>query len=387
MQTPNGLAVHGVTRRIYVTSHDNGMLYMLDPSSYALLGQAPVGAQPWGVAVDHTTNRVWVASFGSGAVRVLDAATLAPVATIPMNAGAQPTMMGILPGAQRVFVANHGTNTIAVINSVTYAVEKVIKPGDTGAWGLAVNPNQNRVYVTFRESATLVTLDASYGWEPRPGATFKPCGGYPASPYGVAFSPNTSKLYLACAPAGSVNTAVVYYATNAGLIELRREAIGSGGPNGGGVAVNLASEYAFFTNSTANTVSIIGHPSNQVIGQEPVGADPFAVAVDSVGARVIVGNRGSNNLTVFADPYLPAAYKVNGMAVNQLDGKVFVTSRENGLLLRLKGKGSTDVEGFMIVGRLPWGVAVNSATHRVYVADYADGDVRVVQASTLAALG
>lgn len=387
MQTPNGLAVHGVTRHIYVTSRDNGMLFMLDPSTYGVLRQASVGSLPWGVAVDHTTNRVWVASFGSGAINVLDAHTLAPLATIPMSQGAQPTVVGILPDAQRVFVANHGTNTIAVINSATYLVEKIITPGDTGAWGLAVNPNLNRVYVTFRESATLVTLDALYGWEPRPGATFQPCGGYPAAPYGVAFNPNTNKLYLACAPAGSVNTAVIYYTANTGLIELRRAAIASGGPNGGGVAVNLASGYAFFTNSVADTVSIIGHPSNQVIGQEPVGRDPFAVAVDFVGGRVIVGNRGSNNLTIFADPYLPAAYKVNGVAVNQLNGKVFATSRENGLLLRLKGNGATDLEGFVIVGRQPWGLAVNPATDRVYVADFADGDVRVVQASTLTALG
>lgn len=386
MQIPNGLAVHGVTRHIYVTSRNNGMLYMLDPRTYAVLHQASVGSLPWGVAVDHTLNRVWVASFGSGAVNVLAADTLAPLATIPMSPGAQPTFVGILPNLQRVFVANHGTNTIAVINSDNYHVEKIITPGDTGAWGLAVNPNLNRVYVTFRESATLVTLDAAYGWEPRPGATFQPCGGYPASPYGLAFNQGTNKLYLACAPAGSVNTAVIYYATNTGLLELRRQAIGAGGPNGGGVAVNPASDYAFFANSVANTVSIIGHPSNQVVGEEPTGRDPFAVAVDSVGGRVIVGNRASNDLTVFADPYLPAAYKVNGVAVNQADGKVFVTSRENGLLLRLKGNGAADLESFVIVGRLPWGVAVNPMNGRVYVADFAEGDMRVIQGDTLATL-
>lgn len=386
MQTPNGLAVHGVNRRIYVTSRNNGMLYMLDPSTYGVLGQASVGSLPWGVAVDHALNRVWVANFSSGTVSVLDATGLGTVATLNLGPSTQPTFVGYLPAYQRVFVALHGIHAIAVINAVNNTVERIVSVDDRGPWGLAVNPNLNRVYVTFRETATMVTLDPSRNWAPLPGHTIQPCGRQPAAPYGIAFNQNTNKLYVACAPAGNVNTAAVYYASSGGLIELRRQAIGSGGPNGGGVAVNLASGYAFFTNSAADTVSIIGHPSNQVIGQEPTGRDPFAVAVDGIGGRVIVGNRGSNNLTIFDDPYLPAAYKVNGVAVNPLDGKLFVTSRENGLLLRLKGSGVTNLESFAIVGRQPWGVAVNPRTDRVYVANFADGTMQVLGAASLTSL-
>ena len=73
-------------------------------------------------------------------------------------------------------------------------VEKFVKPGDVGAWGLAVNPNLNQVYVTFRGSGTLVTLEATFGWDPRPGATFQPCGSSPdAAPFGLAFNQNTGQ--------------------------------------------------------------------------------------------------------------------------------------------------------------------------------------------------
>ena len=81
------------------------------------------------------------------------------------------------------------------------------------------------------------------------------------------------------------------------------------------------------------------------------------------------------------------AYEVNGVAVDQANGKVYITSRENGLLLRLKGQGSTELEWRRRRRRnRPWGVAVNSAADRVYVANFADGDVRVLQASTLTPL-
>ena len=387
MQTPNGLAVHGINRRIYVTSRDNDMLYMLDPSTFAVLGQTAVGDLPWGVAVDWAANRVYVANFGSANVMVFDSNTLARLATIDMGQDAQPTFVEILPGAHRVFVANHRSDTVAVINSDTNTVEKFVKPGDSGAWGLAVNPNLNQVYVTFRTSATLVTLDAAHGWEPRPGATFQPCGSYPASPYGVAFNQNINKLYLACAPAGGVNTAVVYHTMADGLLEVKRNLIGWGGSNGGGVAVGLGSGSAFFTNSASDTVSIVSYPSNEVTDTEPTGDDPFAVAVDIVGRRVIVGNRVGNSLTVFTDPYLPAAYKVNGVAVNTQNGKVYATSRDNNLLLRLKGNGATDLETFTIVGRRPWGLAVNPRTDRIFVANFDDGAVQMLDGTTMANLG
>ncbi len=386
LQAPNGLAVHGTNRRIYITSRNNGMLYMLDPVSLSVIGQAAVGSLPYGVAEDYALNRVWVANFGSGTVSVLDATTLSTVATISMGAGSEPTAIGYLRAYQRVFVANHHTNTIAVINAVTNTVEKFVTVLDKGAWGLAVNDRLNRVYVSFRETATLVTLDAGSNWEPLTGQTIQPCGGQPAAPYGLAFDSGPMKLFVACAPAGSVNTAVVYQAGSGGLVELKRVGLPSGGPNGGLVAVNGASNNAFFANSSSNSVTILGHPSNLAIGTEAVGRDPGPVAVDPVGGRVIIGNRGDNTLTILNDPYLPMAYEVNGVAVNQADGKVYITSRENNLVLRLKGKGSTALDGASIVGNRPWGVAVNPTADRLYVADFADGDVRVLQASSLTPL-
>ena len=233
-----------------------------------------------------------MANFGSGTVSVLDATTLAPWPPSAWARAASPPSSAILRAYQRVFVANHHTNTIAVINTVTNTVEKFVTVPDKGAWGLAVNDRLNQVYVSFRESATLVTLDAGSNWEPLTGQTIQPCGGQPAAPYGLAFDSGPMKLFVACAPAGNVNTAVVYQAGNGGLVELKRVALPSGGPNGGRVAVNVASNNAFFTNSSSNSVSIIGHPSNQVIGPRPSAATPFAVAVDFVGGRVIIGNRG-----------------------------------------------------------------------------------------------
>ena len=82
--------------------------------------------------------------------------------------------------------------------------------------------------------------------------------------------------------------------------------LGAGGSDGGGgVAVNPANGHAFFTNSMANTVSVLSGSTNQVFATVPVGSSPFGLAVDPSTGRVYVANRNSNDVSVFADPMEP----------------------------------------------------------------------------------
>ena len=88
--------------------------------------------------------------------------------------------------------------------------------------------------------------------------TIQPCGGAGASPYGLAFNPANNKLYIVCSPFHNVNRAAVYRANATGLTRLAFLPIGDGGEDGGGgVAVDGATSNVFFTNSAANTVSVI----------------------------------------------------------------------------------------------------------------------------------
>jgi len=304
---PKGLAVNPNTHLVYITSRDNNRLYVLDGLTLSMVNSVRVGQAPWGVAVNPATNKVYVAHFTSGDLYVLDATTLAVLAIIPL--GGNPgnlTFVKINLLTNRVFVVDYARDAVWIINGDTDMVESIKGGHGVGSWGLAVNPNLNRVYVSNRDTGTVTTLDGNNNYALIADQTVSPCESTGSAPYGLDFNPVNNKLYVACAPHGWVDTAVVYAASSAGLTRLARLSIGNGGGDGGGgVAVDMATGNVFFTNSMANTVSVIGGANNTVMATVPVGNDPFGATVDPTTKRVYVGNRTGNNVTVLLDTYAP----------------------------------------------------------------------------------
>jgi YVTN family beta-propeller protein len=297
---PKGLAVNSGTHLVYITSGSNDRLLVLDGLTYETIDSVPVGSQPWGVAVNPTTNKLYVANFGSGDVYVLDAGTRALLAVITV--GPKPTFVQVNPVTNRVFVVTYANQSLVVIDGDRDAVEHITPNVGVGAWGLAVNPNLNRVYVASRDSGNIVTLDGTDNYRILDSQTVKPCGGAGSAPFSIEFNPLNDKLYVACSPFHNVDSAAIYQVGGVGMWRRAFIAIGEGGDDaGGGVVVNPTTLNVFFTNSLANSVSVVSGMSDQVIATEPVGLDPFGIAVDGSTGQVFVGNRASNNLNVFPD--------------------------------------------------------------------------------------
>ncbi len=299
---PKALAIDPNTRLVYITSRDNNQLIVINGLTYEVVNRATVGSEPWGVAVNPATNKVYVANFASGDVYVLDATTLDLLAVVAV--GPKPTFVKINPITNRVFVVTYGNQSLVVIDGANDVIEHITPNVGVGAWGLAVNPNLNRVYVASRDSGNIVTLDGTDNYRILDGQTVKPCGGAGSAPYSIEFNPLNDKLYVACSPFQNVNSAAIYQVGSVGMWRRAFIAIGKGGEDaGGGLAVNPTTSHVFFTNSLANSVSVVSGASDQVIATEPVGLDPFGIAVDGDTGRVFVGNRVSNNLNVFPDPF------------------------------------------------------------------------------------
>jgi len=306
---PNGLAVDPSSGRVYVAGRNSNRLYMIDGKTFAVIDSAAVGNQPWGVAVHR--GKVYVANFAAGSISVLNAETLAPLTTISPATGGRPTFIKTNPVADRVIAVTYpdgmgGGNRVIVINPVTDTIEKEVNAGDSGAWGLAVDTNLNRVFVSLRDSGAVAVLDGNAGYTAMPSVA-KACGDGNTSPYSMDFDPLLNKLYVACAESGYVNRAAIYAAFAGGLVRQAIVPIGNGGPNGGGgVAVDTAdprTHNVFFTNSQANSVSVISGLSNAVIATVPVGQHPFGAAANPVTRQVFIGNGISNDIYVLLDAY------------------------------------------------------------------------------------
>lgn len=297
---PKAVVVHPVTHRVYFTSRDNNRVYMLDGGTLIEQGSALTGNQPWGIDVNPQTNKLYIANFASGDITVLNATTLGHIATI--HVGGDPTFVRVNPITNKVYAVLHAANRLAVINGATDTLETEVFAGGAGAWGLALNTNLNRVYISTRDSGTVTTLDGNAPYSVL--GTRAACSGAGSSPYGMDFNPNNNRLYIACSPNNNVNTAAVYAASAGGLAPLAFVPIGMGGADGGGgVAVNTTTNHVVFTNSVANSASVVG-TNNTVLATFATGLNPFGADVDAGTGSVYVVNRDSNNLTVFTDTAL-----------------------------------------------------------------------------------
>jgi YVTN family beta-propeller protein len=302
---PNDLAVDTRTHQVFVTSRENNRLFVLNPASNLdVLANVTVGSLPFGVAVNPTRNKAYVANWSSGEVTILNATTRAVLDTLPI--GSYPTFVKINPSTNRIFVVRYGTNRLVVIDGDTNLIETTVGSGGVGAWGLAVNPNLNRVYISNRDSGTVTTLDGENDYRIISGQTIQPCGGTGSSPFAMDFNPGNNKLYIACSPYHNVDSAAVYAASASGLSRLAFFSIGDGGEAGGaGVVVDTATGNAFFTNSRANTVSVVGGEVDRVIATVPTGSNPYGAAADPETLQVFIGNRDSHDVTVLSDTYTP----------------------------------------------------------------------------------
>lgn len=311
---PNDVAVDPNTKRIYVTSRENDMLFVYDTnaSPWRELYRVPVGDRPWGVAVDPTPGsaRVYVANFGSSSLQVFDATTLAHLKTFTAGLST-PTLIAINQTTRQVFVVNRGMNRLWIINGVTLDLVREIYLGAEGAWGVAVDPKRNLAFVSIRNGGWLHAYDGNNNWDKVAGMPGLPCGGDEL--YNLDFNPVNDKLYIACAHGGSVNRmAVIQYRDGAWQV-LSVLPTGEGGDNGGGgVVVNRSTGHVYFTNSVEGTVTVFsGH--EQRLGTLAVGRDPFGAAADPTANRIYVVLRGDNRVIVLSDSWhqnwLPHIFK------------------------------------------------------------------------------
>ena len=113
---------------------------------------------------------------------------------------AQTHLCAINEVTNQVFVVTYGNNSVVVLDGATDTILDIKSSGGFGAWGLAVNPTLNRLYVSNRDTGSVTTLDGANGFQVINSQTIAPCGSMGSSPYGLGFNPNNAKLYIACAP-------------------------------------------------------------------------------------------------------------------------------------------------------------------------------------------
>ena len=251
----------------------------------------------------------------------------------------------------------------------------------------------------------LSVLQAATGTAPAPSSGL-------INPRGIVFNPANRKVYAVDQAHATVN--VVDTASQT----VRTVSVGTAP-----VSIAVASSQVYVANAGDGTVSIIDGTSDQVLATVPVGAHPYSIAASPHAGLVYVTHTFNSHTTVLdvatrsvtqlttgsADliaiddaaktAYLlgyeggtltvlegagPAFRKQNaghhawGMAVDEATHTLYVARMGTGDVFALRGTSSS----LLPAGHTPCAVAINPRTHEVYVANYADGSVTILDGET-----
>ncbi len=241
----NGSAVH--SGELFVSNRDEGTVSVISPTApltASIVTHIGVGPKPFGMAA--ATNHVYVANHGTtstdSSIMAIDPATHSVIKTVPVPEGGA-SFLAAVPAQNRVFVTawDYG---LYVVDDVSGDFQRK-EPVGIGAFGVAANPDTQRVYIGNRISNTIRAMSAQ---------TFADLGTLtlPHPPFALADNPHTGHLF-----AVSADTNEVYVIDDTTLTLLATASVGNQGDGTGGQGIAVLNDKAYVANYTDGTVTII----------------------------------------------------------------------------------------------------------------------------------
>ncbi|ARN82660.1 hypothetical protein B1812_17910 [Methylocystis bryophila] len=405
------MAVNRKTNRIYAQTIYDGLV-VIDGATDTVIDRivAGQGPQPPGclatnncvsqgswldqVAVDENTNRVYVVGINDGSLTTIDGATDKVIGLDFFNWFTY--VLALDPVRKRIYQFDVSFDTMAVIDSVSgkRTANVGVGPGPfplgCNAGWVVLNPN----------ASCLVTVSASLGSigaaavNPVNGKIYVGYGGQYVGPGSSPFLSNVPNAYsylYVLKPTetklpGDADDARPPRAALAGTATL---AAGAGAID---AAFDARANKLYIANSGANSVSALDPLTGAVTATIPVGASPRAIAINE-SANTLYTYNGDGSVSVLdgAHGSRLANFTADAVAtgVLGLNPQGLVHSRRTGKLYAVNGFSQIDVidpVSQRVLKSIPdpdaGGVAINQRTNMIYVSQFSEGTVWVIDGAT-----
>jgi YVTN family beta-propeller protein len=195
---PKHFALSPDEKTLYVSNWESGTVSLVNLATGKERSTITVEKNPRGTAVTHDGKKLYIANFGANTVSVIDLATEKVIKTLPT--GKAPRHIAISKDDSRVFVSCYSDTKVHVISVANDEIEKTIEVGmgpktielskdekffytadykgssmsivSTDTWevkviplptvkssGLAVSPDDRRIYITGWDSTNLLVIE------------------------------------------------------------------------------------------------------------------------------------------------------------------------------------------------------------------------------------
>jgi YVTN family beta-propeller protein len=294
-RTPRGMALSSTGDRLFVTNSWDDTVSVIDTRSLAVIATWDAGAEPSGVVEDQTGDQLFVANRISNDISVFDAGT--GIERKRLLGGRGESYLTLSPDGSRIYATHvypnetpHRTapeSEITVIDvQRAIVVERIPLHAIAGAFHLAISADnrlgavaeyhpKNLVPLAHLEHGgafayTLTLFGANVG---RPvEVPLDELERYASQPFGVAISPDKSRLYVTVGGSECV--------IDIDVTRLLRFIHTHTPPSPGSFAEDLSAS------------------ANYVIARIPVGHNPRGIALSRDGSRLFVANRLEDTISV-----------------------------------------------------------------------------------------
>jgi len=289
---PRGIAISQDGKRLYVTNAGSDTVSVIDTANRQVIQTLPTGFEPSGVVIDHAGNTLFVANRLSGDVSVIDLPTGQENKRLLAGRGA--SYLTLSPNGKWIYCThiypNPGAFRATPVSEITVidtesqrVVEHKPLQNVAGLFHVATSPDGKlSVAAQLRPKNLIPLAHVEHGWAFGDSLTLfgEDVGDRPvqvpideldryyALPWGVAITPDKSKIFLTTA--GSQSVTVIDVA------RLLKAVDGHG-------------------KSLANDLSA---SAEYVVTRIPVGHNPRGVALSPDGKRLYVANRLDDTISV-----------------------------------------------------------------------------------------
>ena len=289
---PRGIAVSRDGNRLYVTNAWSDTVSVIDTVNRQVIRTLPTGFEPSGVVVDHADATLYVANRLSGDVSVIDLAS--GQETKRLLAGRGASYLTLSADGKWIYCThiypNPGSFRTKPVSEITVidtgnqrVVERMPLNNVAGVFHVATSSDGRlSVAAQLRPKNLIPLAHVEHGWVFGDSVTLfgeDVAGGpvqipideldrYYALPWGVAITPDKSKIFLTAA--GSQSVTVIDIARLLQTVRARGKALAND--------LSASSEY--------------------VTSRIPVGHNPRGVALSPDGSRLYVANRLDDTISV-----------------------------------------------------------------------------------------
>ncbi len=315
-----GLAYDEVStnKRLYAANYAAGTISVIDPTTCELLANWPVGDRPWSVAVDPVLQQLYSLTVlqGRGTVHVLSTASGARLTQIDVGY-ADAGRLAVNRTTHLVYVTSGSVSasTVTVINGNRLADGGTTIAVGSRPVGVAIDETSNRVYVANQQSGTISVIDGGTG---SVSATWRPPR---SNVWGLAVDPDVGRLYVSV-PASLIGDfnglEVLDSRTGTFIAEVQVQVGLSSETYIGLVAVNRRTHRVFVTEGGGNAVASV-NPSGWTATITPLGWLPHDLVVDEAAGVVFVGNAGDGTIAMVADSGTQGGATTASSPIGQVD--------------------------------------------------------------------